>query len=57
MFIMVFDEDLRIKLKSLGFKELKSVSDGTFFVLNKNIKFNFELVDKNKYLFTNKLSF
>lgn len=54
MFIYCTDKELIQKLIAEGFKLLKEDENGATFLMDKNIKFNF---DKNKVLFTNKLTF
>ena len=57
MFIYCFDNELKDKLIKKGFKLLNKYEDKAVFVFSKDIKFNFDNVDKDKFLFTNKLTF
>ena len=57
MFIHCFDKELKNKLIKSGFKLLKEDSSQATFLVDKNIKFNFDSVNKTKVLFTNKLTF
>lgn len=57
MFIQCFDKELKNKLIKSGFKLLKEDSSQATFLVDKNIKFNFDSVNKTKVLFTNKLTF
>lgn len=57
MFIYCLDDELKNKLIKKGFKLLKEDGNGAIFVFDKNLKFNFEKVDKSKFLFTNRLTF
>ncbi len=57
MFVYVIDEKLKNELVNSGFKMLKEDENGAFFVFNKKSKFNFDNVDKTKFLFTDRLTF
>ena len=57
MFIIVLSKDLKEKLLSQGFKMLSEDKDKSTFIFDKNIKFNFNNVDKKDFLFSNKLTF
>lgn len=57
MFIYCFDKELKQELINKGFKLLKEDSNGATFIFSKGIKFNFDKVDKTKFLFTNRLTF
>lgn len=57
MFVLVFNDALKQKMLSNGFKKIKEDSNGTYFVLDKVSKFNFDTEDKNNFIFTNKLQF
>lgn len=57
MFIYVLDKDLKNKLIKKGFKLLKEDDNGATFVFSDKVKFDFDKVDKTKFLFTNKLTF
>jgi hypothetical protein len=57
MFIYVVDKELKKELISSGFKMLKEDDKGAFFAFNKKSKFNFDDVDKTKFLFTDRLTF
>lgn len=57
MFIYCIDKDLKNELVNKGFKLLKEDNNGAVFVFNKHIKFNFNNVDKSKFLFTKRLNF
>lgn len=57
MFIMCLDDNLKKKLISNGFKLLKDNKSQAIFLFDKNKQFNFESVDKKKFLFTNRLTF
>ena len=57
MFIYVVDEELKKELISNDFKMLKEDDRGAFFVFDKKSKFNFDNVDKTKFLFTDRLTF
>lgn len=56
MFVYCFDEDLKQELIAKGFKLLKDEGDKSIFVADK-VKFDFTKVDKQKYMFTNRLTF
>ena len=56
MFIHCFDDNLKQELKAKGLKLLKDESDKSIFVVDK-VKFDFAKVDKQKYMFTNRLTF
>lgn len=57
MFIYCVDKELKNELIDKGFKLLKEDDNGSTFVLDKAIKFNFNEIDRNKFIFTNKLTF
>lgn len=57
MFIYCVDEQLKTELINKGFKLLNQDKDKAVFIMDKNLKFNFDRVDKSKFLFTNKLQF
>ena len=57
MFVYLNDEKLKKELINSGFKMLKEDENGAFFVFNKKSKFNFDNVDKTKFLFTDRLTF
>ena len=57
MFIYCLDNELKQELLSKGFKLLKDDGKYSTFVSDKSLKFNFDKVDKTKYIFTNKLTF
>ena len=57
MFIYVLDEDLKTKLINKGFKLLKEDENGATFAFSDKVSFDFNNVDKTKFLFTNKLTF
>jgi hypothetical protein len=57
VFIVCFDKDLIEKLKSSGFKLLNQYDGKATFVYDKSIKFNFDKVDKAKFMITNRLTF
>lgn len=57
MFIYCVDKELKKELIDKGFKLLKEDDNGSTFVLDKAIKFNFNEIDRNKFIFTNKLTF
>lgn len=57
MFIYCFDKELKQELINKGFKLLKEDGNGATFIFSKGIKFNFDKVDKTKFLFTNRLTF
>lgn len=56
MFIYCVDKELKQELIKQGFKLLKEDDKGATFVFSE-LKFNFDKVDKSKYLFTNRLTF
>ncbi|MDD2495963.1 MAG: hypothetical protein PHE29_12320 [Tissierellia bacterium] len=56
-FIYCLDEDLKNKLIKQGFKLLKEDDKGATFVFSDKIKFDFNNVSKNKFMFTNRLTF
>lgn len=56
-FIYIIDKELKNELIDKGFKLLKEDDNGSTFVLDKAIKLNFNEIDKNKFMFTNKLTF
>lgn len=56
MFIYCFDEELKQELIAKGFKLLKSEEDKSIFIADK-VTFDFANVDKQKYMFTNRLTF
>lgn len=57
MFIYCVDDKLKNELINKGFKLLKEDKNGATFVFSKDIKFNFDNINKNKFMFTNKLTF
>lgn len=57
MFIYCIDNKLKEGLLKKGFKLLKEDDHGSIFALDSSLKFNFDKVDKSKFLFTNKLTF
>lgn len=57
MFIYCKDNDLKNKLIKNGFQLIREEDNGSIFLFDKNIKFDFNNVDKTKFLFTNKLFF
>lgn len=57
MFIYVLDKELKAKLISKGFKLLKEDENGATFTFSDKVSFDFNNVDKTKFLFTNKLTF
>ncbi len=57
MFIYCLDNSLKNELINTGFKLLNQDKDKAVFLLNKDLKFNFNKVDKSKFLFTNRLTF
>lgn len=56
-FIYVLDKELKKQLITKGFKLLKEDDNGATFVFSDKVKFDFNNVDKSKYLFTNRLTF
>ena len=56
MFVYCFDKDLKQELISKGFKLLKEEDNKSVFAVDK-VKFDFSNVDKQKYMFTNRLTF
>lgn len=57
MFIYVIDKELVEKMIKEGFNVIGEDKNGTTFAQNKKLNFDFSKVDKNKFLFTNKLNF
>lgn len=57
MFIYCIDDDLKTDMIVKGFKVIRVDANGTLFAADKKLKFDFSKVDKNKFLFTNKLIF
>ena len=57
MFIYCLDDELKNKLIKKGFKLLKEDENGATFVFSEKVRFDFNNVDKTKFLFTNKLTF
>ena len=57
MFVHCIDRDLKEKLISRGFKLLKENDTGATFVIPKDVNFDFDKVDKSKFLLTNRLTF
>lgn len=57
MFIYCLDKDLKNILQKYGFKLLNEYDDKAVFLFDKNIQFDFDKVDKNKILITNKMFF
>lgn len=57
MFIYVLDEGLKEELINQGYKLLKEDDNGTTFVFDKTINFNFNVISKDKFILTNKLTF
>lgn len=57
MFIYCIDEQIKRDLLNIGFKLLNQDKDKAVFIMDKNLKFNFDKVDKSKILFTNRLTF
>lgn len=56
-FILCIDNELKLKMIQSGFKVIKEESYGTIFAQNHNIKFNFEDLDKKKFMYINKMAF
>lgn len=56
-FIYVLDKELKNQLISNGFKLLKEDDDGAVFVFSDKVRFDFNNVNKSKFLFTNRLTF
>ena len=56
MFIYCFDEELKQELITKGLKLLKDEDSKSIFIVDK-VKFDFTKVDKQKYMFTNRLTF
>ena len=56
MFLKREEDDLKQELIVKGFKLLKDESDKSIFVVDK-VKFDFTKLDKQKYMFTNRLTF
>lgn len=56
MFVYCVDESLKNELLNNGFKLLNEDKNGATFLFEKG-KFNFENVDKRKFLLTNKMNF
>lgn len=57
MFIYCLDEELKRKLINKGFKLLKEDDERAVFIFSNKVNFDFNNVDKTKFLFTNKLTF
>lgn len=57
MFIFVTDRKLAERLVEKGFVVIRRDSKGTTFAPNKEINFDFSKVDKEKFIFTNRLYF
>lgn len=57
MFIYCFDKDLKQELIAKGFKLLKEDDERAIFIFSNKVNFDFNNVDKTKFLFTNKLTF
>lgn len=57
MFIYVMDKELIERLVKEGFTVIRKDSKGTTFAPNKEINFDFSKVDKEKFIFTNRLYF
>lgn len=57
MFIYCLDDELKNKLIKKGFNLLKEDENGATFVFSEKVRFDFNNVDKTKFLFTNKLTF
>ena len=57
MFIYCLDKELKNILINKGFKLLKEDDKGATFVFSEKVNFDFNNVDKTKFLFTNKLTF
>lgn len=57
MFIHSKDKELNKKLIKEGFRVLKESEEMTTFVYNPKLKFDFTKVNKEKVIFTNKLTF
>jgi len=57
LFIHCFDKDLKEELIKNGFKLLYENNNKATFILDKNIKFNFNEIDKTKYLINSKMIF
>ncbi len=56
MFIYCFSKEMKEELVANGFVLLKDDKNKSVFVFDKTLKFNFEGVDKTKYIITNKLT-
>lgn len=57
MFIYVMDKQLSERLIKEGFNIVRTDDKGILFAQNKKLNFDFSKVDKNKFIFTNKLNF
>lgn len=51
------DNNLKTELIKQGFKLLNQDEDKAVFIMDKSLKFNFDKIDKDKLMFTNRLTF
>jgi len=56
-FIHCFTQELKNKLLKDGFKLLSENSNFSIFENDQLLKFNFNLIDKKQYIFSNKIIF
>ena len=56
-FIYCMDNNLKTELIKQGFKLLNQDEDKAVFIMDKSLKFNFDKIDKDKLMFTNRLTF
>lgn len=57
MFIYVMDKKLAERLVKEGFTIIRVDKHGTTFAPNKKVNFDFSTVDKEKFIFTDRLHF
>lgn len=57
MFIHCFSEDLKREFIRRGFKLLSENENRSIFVLDDKVKFDFDKVDRGKFILTNRLVF
>lgn len=55
-FILVQDKDAAATLTKMGFKSMPSVDNTFIFINDGKIKVNFDLIDKSKIYYSNKIN-
>lgn len=57
MFIYCLDSQLKEELLKQGFKLLNQYDDKAVFIFDNKINFNFNKIDKSKFILSNRLNF